>query len=595
MKKINDKLQLVMYSLSLLLRSSPWLSGGFILLIAAQSILPTLGVIASIELGNIISSNDHTGLLMIAMLWALTFVIPGILAPITSTMQSVLNSQATFLTQRKIMEAASRIDNLSLIESPDIHDTLEVLSREAAHRPLNLLVNLVDIFRGTLTLLSLSLVLASVTWWLPLAFLVPLIPVTFAVAYSQIDIFKAMLGKGTSARLIKYYLSVLLDVKLAKEIRLFNLSAFFLEKHQQAFNELESELNQVRGRQLMRPQPWNLLYLGSALGVMFWFIDYLSTGKISFGGLLGTIQSISFFGLSCQWMVYSFASLGVCFGFFSRLRELESVAANYSISHCDEDIFPINEIVFEDVCFAYQNGHYVLRNINMRIQAGDHLAIVGENGAGKSTLIKLLCRLYLPTSGRITCNGVDIADIDIHTWRNQLSAIFQDFGHYTLTIRENVTFTANPSADDDIAFIEACRKAKFNLDEGTKADSLLGKEYAGTELSGGQWQRLALARALYASGDLIILDEPTSAMDPRIEAEIFNKFAELVQGKTSVMVTHRLGVVKHANSVIVLKKGEIVERGTPAELELACGEYYELLRLQREQYENHDVENGAVT
>lgn len=594
MYKIKDKILLVVYSVSLLLRSSPKLSLLFMVLITIQGLLPTLSVMTSIHLGNVISSDDHTGLTTIAILWALTFVIPGILSPIISTLQSILNSKATFLTQRKIMEAACRIDDLMLIESPDLHDDLEVLSREAAHRPLNLLVNLIDIFRGTLTLLSLSLVLATVVWWLPLAFLLPLIPVTFAVAYSQIDIFKAMLGKGMPARRIKYFLSVLLDVKLAKEIRLFNLSAFFLDKHQQAFNELEDELNKVRKKQLMRPQPWNLLYLICALGMMFWFVNYLSTGKITVGGLLGTIQSISFFGLSCQWMVYSFASVGVCFGFFARLKSLEAVADRPQLGIEEEWLDPIKEIRFEDVSFAYQPGNFVLKNINLTLRAGDHLAIVGENGAGKSTLMKLLCRLYNPTSGRITCNGKDIAGIDIQQWRRRLSAIFQDFGHYNLSIKENVTFTHITTPETERNFENACARARFLLDTGITPDTLIGKEYAGTELSGGQWQRLALARALYSPGELVILDEPTSAMDPRVEAEIFRQFSSLVQGKTAVMVTHRLGVVKHASFLIVLRKGEIVERGTPAELEQTRGEYYSLLTLQREQYQFGEDKNDEV-
>lgn len=594
MGKIIDKLQLIRYSVSLLLRSSPKLSFIFLVLITLQGLLPTLSVITSIHLGNIISSADHTGLTVIAILWALTFVVPGILAPIISTLQSILNSKATFLTQKKIMEAACRIDDLMLIESPDLHDDLEILSREAAHRPLNLLVNLIDIFRGTLTLLSLSMVLGSVVWWLPLAFLLPLIPVTFAVAYSQIDIFKAMLGKGMPARRVKYFLSVLLDVKLAKEIRLFNLSGFFLDKHQQSFNELEDELNLIRKKQLMRPQPWNLLYLLCALGVMFWFVDYLSTGKISVGGLLGTIQSISFFGLSCQWMVYSFANVGVCFGFFARLKALETIAEATQDSPVEEKAGQLQEITFEDVSFAYHGENFVLKNINLTLRAGDHLAIVGENGAGKSTLIKLLCRLYRPTTGRITCNGIDIASIDIQQWRSQLSAIFQDFGHYNLTIKENVTFNNIATSESERDFLLACEKAQFDLDKGIVPEMLIGKEYAGTELSGGQWQRLALARALYSPGDLIILDEPTSAMDPRVEAEIFRQFSALVQGKTAVMVTHRLGVVKHANYLIVLKQGEIVERGTPAELEQSQGEYYSLLKLQREQYQYGEMQNEDV-
>lgn len=583
MHKLKERINIVSYSLSLLFRQSPVLSTAFIILITIQGILPTLSVMASIRFGNIITSSDHSELLPVAIFWVLTFVFPGVLAPITSTLQSILNQHATFLTQRTIMEAASRIEDLKIIEEPNIHDNLEVLSREAAHRPLNLLVNLVDIFRGVLTLLSLSLVLASVVWWLPLAFLLPLIPVTYTVALSQMDIFRALLGKGMAARLIRYYLSVLLDVRLAKEVRIFRSASFFFSKHVQAFNELEKDLNQVRRKQLFRPQPWNILYLISSLGVMYWFVDYVSVGKISVGGLLGTIQSISYFSLSCQWMVYSVANVGVCFSFFARLKSLEEVAKEgvYDFT----EIPPMNEIIFHDVSFSYQDGNNVLKNINLTLYEGDHLAIVGENGAGKSTLVKLLCRLYKPTSGHITWNGIDINSIDIKTWHRHISAVFQDFGHYNMTVKENITFRERLTPSEEQRFFEACQRAQFPLEDPLNADSFLGKEYSGTELSGGQWQRLALARALFSNGELIILDEPTSAMDPRVETELFTRFSELVYGKTSVMVTHRLSAVKNSTRIVVLKKGEIVESGTPSELEQKKGEYYALLNLQRSQYE----------
>ena len=583
MQNLKKKMSLVSYSLSLLFKCSPKLLTLFIFLITLQGLLPTFSVMASIRLGNIVASEDHTGLQVIAILWALTFVFPGVLAPISSTLQSVLNQRITYETQRAIMKAACRINDLNVIERPDIHDNLEILSKEATHRPLNFLVNLVEIFRGTITLFSLSIVLYSIEWWLPFAFLVPLFPITFAVALSQIDIFKAMVGKASTARLIRYYLGVLLEVRLVKEIKIFAAADFFFNKHTQAFNELETDLNQTRRKQLLRPQPWNLLYLISSLSVMYWFIDYLSAGKISIGGLIGTIQSISYFGLSSQWMVYSIASIGVCFSFFARLRDLELATKKHT--YAVTTLPTLNEIKFENVSFSYQEGHRVLNHINLTLRVGEHLSIVGENGAGKSTLIKLLCRLYKPTEGCITWNGIDINTIDINAWYLQLSAIFQDFGHYNMTIAENVTFKQALSQEEQDRFSLACEQAEFPLEDGRKADSFIGKEYLGTELSGGQWQRLALARALYSSGDLIILDEPTSAMDPRVESALFSRFSELVKGKTSVMVTHRLSAVKNATKVIVLKQGKIIEAGTPAELEQKQGEYYSLLSLQRRQFD----------
>ncbi|WP_249168442.1 hypothetical protein [Erwinia sp. E602] len=230
---------------------------------------------ASIHLGNLVSNGSHSKLLIACLIWEFTFTPPKIIATIISTTQSILNQKSTQLTQHKIMLALSRIQDLKIIESNEIHEKLEVLSKEASHRPLNLLVNLVDIIRGTSTLLSMSLVLASVAWCLPLALLFPAIPVTVSVAQSQLDIFKVLLGKGMTSRLISYYFSTAIDVRHSKEIKLFNLSDLFINKHRESYDLISKDLNNVRKGQTIRPQKWNLLYFMSAMGVMLWFSEYI--------------------------------------------------------------------------------------------------------------------------------------------------------------------------------------------------------------------------------------------------------------------------------------------------------------------------------
>ncbi|QUG75573.1 ATP-binding cassette domain-containing protein [Erwinia sp. E602] len=581
--KNREKFQIFKYSLRLLLISHPRLSMLFIAMVTIQGLIPTVSVMASIHLGNLVNTGSHSQLLIACLIWAFTFIFPGIIAPVISTVQSVLNQKSTQLTQHKIMLAISRIQDLKIIESNEIHDKLEVLSKEASHRPLNLLVNLVDILRGSLTLLSMSLVLASVAWWLPLALLLPAIPVTVSVAQSQLDIFKVLLGKGMTSRLIRYYFSTAIDVRHSKEIKLFNLSGFFINKHRESFYLIDKDLDKVRKGQVARPQKWNFLYFISAMGVMFWFSEYVSKGDISTGGLLGTIQSIGLFGLSCQWMVYSFSNLGICFSFFEKLMILEKKYSTPKVFPCKK--IPGNKTIkFENVSFSYHKDKMSINNVNLKIMQGDHIAIVGENGAGKSTLIKLLCRLYIPDQGRITIGGIDINEIDIEEWHSTISAIFQDFGHYNLTIKENVFIGDLSTHITSKKVSVACQKAQFTLREGLSIDSQIGKEFDGTELSGGEWQRLALARAFYADRPLVILDEPTSAMDPRVESELFSQFGTIMAGKTAVMVTHRLGSVRDVNRVVVMKAGRIVEEGPPQVLEALNGEYAELLALQKNQY-----------
>lgn len=586
---MQNKLLLLPSAILLLLRATPKLSILFLALIILQGLLPTANVAIGMYLVDDIAEKTDTGLVFLALLWGITLVAPAMLTPVVNVLQNILNTRSTWLTQQKIINAACEIDDLKYMESADIHNNLEMLSQQAGYQPLNLLVGLVTIFRSALTALGLALVLFSVVWWLPLAFLLPMLPMTRSVARANMLLFNKLFNNGINIRKVNYFVSALLDVKLLKEIRLFNLSPFFKAKHAASTHALEQELNQVRRQALAGPLLWNLLYLGCVLAAILWFVKHLAAGSVSVGVLLGTLQSIAIFNVSCQGIVYALANVGECLEFVARLKALETAAAGQIKTFRIATAPDIQEIRFENVSFAYHTGEPVLENINLRLRAGDRLALVGENGAGKSSLIKLLCRLYSPTSGRITCNGIDIADIDIQRWREQLSAIFQDFGHYALTVRENVAFSDSAEADE--AFYQACRRAKFLPGAGIQPETQLDKAYDGTELSGGQWQRLALARALYAGGQLIIFDEPTSALDPRVEAELFAQFNNLAQGKTAVIVTHRLGVVKHATRVAVLKAGKIVEQGTPTELEQLRGEYYALLTLQREQY-NRDERPG---
>jgi ATP-binding cassette subfamily B protein len=245
---------------------------------------------------------------------------------------------------------------------------------------------------------------------------------------------------------------------------------------------------------------------------------------------------------------------------------------------------------FEAVSFTYPGGHRpALAEIDLRIRPGERIALVGENGAGKSTLVKLLLGLYHPTAGRISAEGIDLRSIAPETWRAMVGAVFQDYVRYSLTVRENVGFGRLEKLNDMRAIEEAARSSSaaemiHSLPEGY--ETLLGKEFeGGQDLSQGQWQKLAIARAYLRSAEILVLDEPASALDALAELEVYRQFVKLSQGKAVLLISHRLGSARLADRILFLQQGRIVQEGTHDELMAAGGPYAELYGLQAKWYQ----------
>jgi ATP-binding cassette subfamily B protein len=241
-----------------------------------------------------------------------------------------------------------------------------------------------------------------------------------------------------------------------------------------------------------------------------------------------------------------------------------------------------------NMSFKYPNQtKYALKNINLKINKNESIAIVGENGAGKSTIVKLLMGLYLPTEGEAKIDGVQTSDIDPNYLFKNTSSVFQNFIKYKLSLKDNVYLANTKEEFNNAKFDDCIEKADFNmsgviLDNGI--DTVLSKEFGNVDLSGGQWQRLAIARGLYKNYNFIVLDEPTAAIDPLEEREVYNKFIEISQNKTSIIVTHRLGSARLANRIVVMKDGEIDDIGTHNELMNKKGYYFNLFTSQAKWY-----------
>jgi ATP-binding cassette, subfamily B, bacterial len=393
-----------------------------------------------------------------------------------------------------------------------------------------------------------------------------------------------------------YFRDLITSGGAGKEIRLFGLRGWLSDRYREtALAALlpvwRSRRRRIYGAYALSSPIWLVLCALATVGAA----RAAAHGSLTIGELAYVLQGIALIGMigAFQYGVDHETEHGL--RSFIGLETLEHrIADEERLGGGDADAegVPRSEIRFEHVTFAY-GERPVLRDLDLRIDAGRSLAIVGLNGAGKTTLVKLLTRLYEPQAGRITVDGRALVDYPVRRWRRRVAAIFQDFVHYDLPVRENVGFGAVELLHDDARLRSALDRAGAlalvdELPHGL--ETTLSREYAdGAELSGGQWQRIAIARALMAvegGASVLVLDEPTANLDVRAEAAFFDRFLELTSGLTTVLISHRFSTVRRADRIVVLEHGRVVEDGTHEELLAANGRYAELFHLQAARFQS---------
>ena len=370
----------------------------------------------------------------------------------------------------------------------------------------------------------------------------------------------------------------------AKELRLFGLAGWIVERFRNSRRTL-FDLRWEATRLRERPLVWSILLVLTANVLVFWSMasaaldGHLALPRlVTFASAVIGASMIAFGGLS--WVLD-----GTAAPVTAVLRLQASMAEEGALAEGDESAqgMPAREIRFRNVTFAYPNGSEpVLKDFDLTIPAGSSLAIVGQNGAGKTTIAKLLCRLYDPQHGAIEVDGKDLRRLDINAWRARLTAVFQDFIRFELSLRENVA----PAGAPDGLIRQALEEA--GLANVAQLDTVLARGYPdGTDLSGGQWQRVALARALCAvrfGAGLVLLDEPTAQLDVRGEAEIFSRILAATRSVTTILISHRFSTVRHADRICVLEQGKVVELGSHDELMAAGGRYKTMFELQASRF-----------
>jgi ABC-type multidrug transport system fused ATPase/permease subunit len=390
----------------------------------------------------------------------------------------------------------------------------------------------------------------------------------------------------------EYAYRLAVDPAPAKELRLFGLADWTLDRfvnRRTRLHALQYEATRLREK----PVIWSLLIVLAANVAVLWSLaSAAADGSRTLGEVVVFAQSaigvsmIAFGGLN--WALEG-ASAPVAA--VLRLEPAMKPAGALRSGNRAASAMPAREIRFRDLTFSYPGGPPVLDRFDLTIPAGSSLAIVGQNGAGKTTLAKLLCRLYDPQGGAIEIDGTDLRELSLETWRSRLAAVFQDFIHFELPLRDNVA----PGGAPEEAVRDALELA--GASHLASLDTVLARGYeGGTDLSGGQWQRVALARALCSvrqGAGLVLLDEPTAQLDVRGEAEIFDRILKATRNRTTILISHRFSTVRHADRICVLEHGRVVELGTHDELMALRGRYRTMFDLQAQRFAATEDEEGT--
>ncbi len=525
----------------------------------------------------------------------------GLIAAITIVQRSLflartlLGNRLGINVNSMILEKAVQLD-LSQIENSEFYDKLNRARQEASSRSLQMVTDTFQFFQNALTLFGYIALLLSFSSWAVLALVLASLPATFAeMRFSSIG-FKLYNWRSADRRKLAYMEYVLANDSHAKEVRVFSLGENFLARYKGLAEKFYREDSSLAKRRTIWVVLLSLVSSAAFYGCYAMIAIQAARGQLSLGNL--TLYVVVF-RQGQQAFQSCLAAIGGTFEhnlYLSNLFEFLAIAPPIKPT---EAVFAAAKalsveqkkgIYFDHVSFRYPNKKTLaLDSITMHIPSGQSIAVVGSNGAGKSTLIKLLCRLYYPTEGAIYLDGKDLRNWNQEELLNRISVVFQDFNKYQLNVRENVGVgkIENVENEDHIKqAIERGGAAELLRDLPQGLSTPLGNWFKdGRELSGGQWQKVAVARAFMRDkADILILDEPTAALDAEAESLAFQKFRELTIGKTSLIISHRFPVARLADHILVIEQGKILESGSHSELIQANGRYAHLFTLQASGY-----------
>lgn len=560
-----------------------------------NGITPVLGAFISAELINALV-NAYNGVSSNILFWICMqfgyLLLQGIVSTVYNAIIRILSEKVVNHIKVKIISKSREID-LAQFDLPEFYEKFENACREAGFRPVQILSSTFNMLSNIISVVSFITVLATLSPFAPLVIIIFALPAAIIKFVYGRKNFLYMRRHSKERRLMEYYSAVMTNKDLAKEVRLFDLSETFIGKFESTFDRYYKGLKRL----VIRENVWHVIItlVTAAVNALLFF--YIAS-NVTPGGL--TVGDFSLYSGSLNSII---GCVGTLVSATATIYEGTLFIDNMiAFNNVKSEIVPILEdprhpqrrtshtIEFKNVYFSYPGtDKYVLKNINFKLHGGDTAVLVGLNGAGKTTLIKLLTRLYDPTEGVILLDDHDIREYDLKELYALYGIIFQDFGKYAVQASENICFGDISKGYNEEDMVRAATQSgadEFISRLSRGYDTYLSKffEEDGMELSIGQWQKLAVARAFYSDSDILILDEPTASLDALAEQQIFNQFDNLSDYKTTIFVSHRLSSATRANVIIVLDHGEIIEIGTHAELMALNGKYHELFSAQAERY-----------
>jgi ATP-binding cassette subfamily B protein len=587
-------------------RSSPQLTAASLLLRLVRALLP----VATLYVGKLIIDDvvrlvqlpdrpqslqewlQSGELSWLGLLLGIEFafaVLADVLGRIVSLIDSLLSERVSNASSVRLMEHAAQLD-LEDFEDADFQDQLERARRQTSGR-MTLMGQLFSQAQDIVTVVSFAAGLLIYAPWLIVLLFVALIPAFLGEAHFNAQSYSLDYLRTPERRELDYVRQTAASVETAKEVKIFGLNGFLIDR----YRRLAAEAYAANRRLALKRAGWGGVF--TAMGTIGYYLAYAYivwrtlAGQFSIGDLTFLAGSFRRLRNLLEGLLSGFSTvagqalyLNDLFSFFEVEPEIRSPANALPFPT------PIRHgFVFENVGFIYPGAdRWAVRGLNFTLKAGEVLALVGENGAGKTTLVKLLTRLYDPDEGRILLDGRDLREYDLEALRGNIGVIFQDFVRYNLTAADNIA-VGRIAAREEHARIEQAARRSLADDVIAKLpagyDQMIGKRFKnGVELSGGEWQKIAIARAYMREAPVVILDEPTAALDARSEFEVFRRFKELSEGKTAVLISHRFSSVRMADRILVLQDGRVEASGTHEELVSQPGRYSELFELQAAGY-----------
>ncbi|MBS2034135.1 ABC transporter ATP-binding protein [bacterium] len=573
--------------------TSRWLAYGFCLLTVLAGLLPaSLAYVSKLLVDSVVTAralHDPGPAVHYVVLEAAAVIALALVQRAIGVIQSLLRAQLGHRVNEMILEKALTL-TLVHFEDSEFYDKLSQARRQASQRPLSLVNRTFDLLQQCLILSTYGVILWNFSPYAVVLLVVAGLPTFWVEARFAKSAFQLFTWRSPESRMQAYLETLIAREDYVKEVKLFGLGDLFLERYRRIFHKLYAEDRALTLRRAIWGYGLGLLSTVALYGAYYWIVQATVAGRLSLGEMS---MYLLVFKQGQQAVTSSLSSVGGMYEdnlYLSNLYEFLQMPVPESAGEEQVGPKPGDGLRFQNVSFTYPGASEpALRNVTFHLRPGHKLALVGENGSGKTTIVKLLSRLYSPTEGLVLLDGLDLQQWNENALRRRIGVIFQDFMRYHFQVGENIGVGDVEALEERGRWQDAAEKARAqevigSLPEGYQTQ--LGRWFkGGRELSGGQWQKIALARAFMRTGaDLLVLDEPTSAVDAKAEVEIFEHFRKVTENQMAILISHRFSTVRMADEIMVLEKGEVAEFGSHEELLARDGHYATLFKLQAAGY-----------